>query len=85
MIVWRYFFTRFVKTKIGLHFRQKLKKNATAKSNVDHIETTAHTMKEVLNEEVKNKPIAVVMDIASENSAILQINTQYIFDKRIVL
>lgn len=52
----------------------------------DHIDTTAQAMKETLKKEVKNKPISLMMDIATKNKrAILGINIQYIVDKRIVL
>lgn len=52
----------------------------------DHIDTTAKSMKEELKKEVKNKPISLMMDIATKNKrAILGINIQYIADKRIVL
>lgn len=71
---------------------EQIEHNSKQKIHVDinkikeHIDTTAQTMKDELKKEVKNKPIALIMDIATKkNRAILGINIQYIIDKRIVI
>lgn len=71
---------------------EQIERNSKQKIHVDinkikdHIETTAQAMKEALKKEVKNKPISLMMDIATKNKrAILGINIQYVVGKRIVL
>lgn len=70
----------------------QIQKNTKQKVHIDinkvkdHIEVTKKEMVEKLKNEVKNKPIALMMDIATKNNrTILGVNIQYVIGNRIVL
>lgn len=70
----------------------QIEKNTKQKIHIDvnkvkdHIESTKEGMTEMLKNEVKNKPIALMMDIATKNNrTILGVNIQYVIGNRIVL
>lgn len=70
----------------------QIEKNTKQKVHIDvnkvkdHIESTKEQMTEKLKNEVQNRPIALMMDIATKNNrSILGVNIQYVIGNRIVL